>query len=347
MKDPATTVEPHYTLRQAVAKFFPGGPLTVASLCNEIQKGRLRATMPAGKLLVTETAIAEMLEKWRVQASNHTSLASERHRESSSGSSETERIERAQAAASAVITRQRNESSPITSTTSTSHQKATSRSSTKSLRLISKTTPRGLQITTIPDRYREADFELGRGKKLSDVTGANRRKYVVWRTSQLYRGRQLSDQTARHDLKTLRAAIRWYKREHDSSIVVPLVTMPQQSPPRMDYWLARDEVARRIKMARKSDRTKHVARMLLIGVYTGTRPGAILGRRRLPSPSNGFFDLEARVLHRAGSRSTRSNKCQPPAKIHARLIPHLRRWSFADKAHGIASVIHLSRRARH
>jgi hypothetical protein len=174
MKDPATTVEPHYTLRQAVAKFFPGGPLTVASLRNEIQKGRLRATMPAGKLLVTETAIAEMLEKCRVQASSHTSLASERHRESSSGSSETERIERAQAAASAVITRQRNESSPITSTTSTSHQKATSRSSTKSLRLISKTTPRGLQITTIPDRYREADFELGRGKKLSDVTGANR-----------------------------------------------------------------------------------------------------------------------------------------------------------------------------
>jgi Glyoxalase-like domain len=81
--------------------------------------------------------------------------------------------------------------------------------------------------------------------------------------------------------------------------------------------------------------------------HEGTRPGAILGLRWLPSPSNGFFDLEARVLHRAGSRSTRSNKRQPPAKIHARLIPHLRRWSSADKAHGIASVIHLSRRARH
>jgi integrase len=40
--------------------------------------------------------------------------------------------------------------------------------------------------------------------------------------------------------------------------------------------------------------------MLLIGVYTGTRPGAILGLRWLPSPTNGWFDLDAGVLHRAG-----------------------------------------------
>jgi hypothetical protein len=71
-----------------------------------------------------------------------------------------------------------------------------------------------------------------------------------------FRG-NISDQTARHDLKTLRAAIRWYKREHDSSLVVPLVTMPGKAQPRMDYWLSRDEVARRIRIARKSRQTRH------------------------------------------------------------------------------------------
>jgi len=178
------------------------------------------------------------------------------------------------------------------------------------------------------------------GKKLEHITGTNCRKYVTWRIAQVVRGRNISDQTARHDLKTLRAAIRWYKREHDTSLVVPLVTMPGKAPPRMDYWLSRDEVARRVRIARKSPRTKHVARMLLIGCYTGTRPGAIFRLRWLASPTNGWFDLDAGVLHRAGSGAKRSKKRQPPARIHARLLPHLRRWRAADFAHGIAAVIH-------
>ena len=98
MQHPLRSVEPLYTLKQATEKFFPNGPLTVASLRNEIRKGRLQATMPAGKLLVTEQALVEMLERCRVQRS---------HRDSSSsapsvgarpcGLSEMERIERAQA----------------------------------------------------------------------------------------------------------------------------------------------------------------------------------------------------------------------------------------------------------
>jgi integrase len=180
------------------------------------------------------------------------------------------------------------------------------------------------------------------GKKLEHITGTNCRKYVTWRTAQMVRGgtRHVSDQTARHELKTLRAAIRWFKREHDSSLAVPMVTMPPKAQPRTDYWLSRAEVARRIRAARRSPYTRHVARMLLIGVYTGTRPGAILGLRWLPSPSNGWFDLDAGVLHRAGTKARLSRKRQPPAKIHARLLPHLRRWRARDTANGIAAVVH-------
>jgi len=179
------------------------------------------------------------------------------------------------------------------------------------------------------------------GKPIAEVNGINCRAYVKWRTAQTYgtTRRTVSDQTARHDLKSLRAAIRWYKREVDTSIVVPTVSMPSKAPARMDYFLTRDEVAARIRAARKSRRTHHVARMLLIGWYTGTRPGATLALRWVASPTAGWFDLANGVLHRRGSMTRISNKRQPPARIHARLLPHLRRWYQADTAKGFTHVI--------
>jgi hypothetical protein len=80
--------------------------------------------------------------------------------------------------------------------------------------------------------------------------------------------------------------------------------------------------------------------MLLIGIYTGTRPGAILALRWLASIDAGWFDLGAGVLYRTGSKVRQSKKRQPPAKIHGRLMPHLRRWCAADMALGITSVVH-------
>jgi integrase len=123
-------------------------------------------------------------------------------------------------------------------------------------------------------------------------------------------------------------------------LLTPTVSLPKKAPPRVGYFLERSEVAARIRAARRSPHTQHVARMLLIGVYTGTRPGAILALRWSPSVDSGWFDLDAGVLHRTGSKIRQSKKRQPPARIHARLMPHLRRWRAADLGHGIASVIH-------
>lgn len=178
------------------------------------------------------------------------------------------------------------------------------------------------------------------GKKLADVNGRNCRGYVAWRTRQMNGGRQISEQTARHDLKTLRSAINWYHREHGPLPSVPRVTLPEKAPQRKDYWLTRDQVAARIRAARKSARTAHVARVLLIGVYTGTRPGAILDLKWLPSAIGGWFDLDECVLHRRGPNARRSKKRQPPARIHSRLVPHLQRWRAQDLARGITAVIH-------
>jgi len=183
-------------------------------------------------------------------------------------------------------------------------------------------------------------LEWWAGKKLVDVNGNNCRAYVRWRTAQRYRGRLISDQTARHDLKTLRSAINWYHREHGPLPTVPKLTLPARAAQRQDYWLTRGEVAARIRAALANPRTRHVARVILIGVYTGTRPGAILKLMWMPSAAGGWFDLETAVLHRRGRSSRQTSKRQPPARIHAKLMPHLRRWRALDLSRGITSVIH-------
>lgn len=173
-------------------------------------------------------------------------------------------------------------------------------------------------------------------KTLADVHAENCDLYVKWRVKQ-----GVSDQTARHDLKTLRAAIRHYHAsKHGPLTAVPIVTLPQKRPAMLDYWLTRKQIADRIRAARKRPRCKHLIRMYLIGVYSGTRPGAVKKLRWVPSTEGGWFDLETETLHRRGRGTAESNKRQPHARIHDRLLPWLRRWRAADMAEGITHVIH-------
>jgi len=107
-------------------------------------------------------------------------------------------------------------------------------------------------------------------KTLADVSGKNCRDYVMWRTAQRHRHgkhpKPISEQTARHELKTLRTAINWYHGEHGPLPSVPKVTLPQKKLQRPDYYLSRKEAAARIRAARSSPRLHHVARLILIGI---------------------------------------------------------------------------------
>lgn len=168
-------------------------------------------------------------------------------------------------------------------------------------------------------------------KTLANVRGASCRAYVAWRTAQrvLNAKRNVSAATARHELKTMRAAINHWHREHGPLPSVPAVTLPEGAPPR-ESWITRDEAARAIRAARRTRQVGHIARVILIGVYTGTRPGALLGLGWLPSPTNGWFDLDAGLLYRRGTGARRTKKRQTPAKIPDRLLPHLKRWRRLD-----------------
>lgn len=160
-------------------------------------------------------------------------------------------------------------------------------------------------------------------RKVSDIKGQTCREFAKTKTPAL----------ARRELETLRAAVNYFHREYGLD-PVPAFTMPPK-PRARERWLTRNEAAALLWQARGAP---HVARFILIGLYTGTRSGAILGLSWLPSVNTGFVDMEAGVLYRSGSGQRQTKKRQPPVAIPARLMAHMKRWKAMDG--NIRHVIH-------
>jgi integrase len=175
-------------------------------------------------------------------------------------------------------------------------------------------------------------------KVLADIRAKTCDDYVAWRTAQKRkrrRGGLVSDQTARHELNLLSTAISYYHANYGPLTAIPVVTMPPMKGARVDYYLTRKEVAERIRAARRLRKCKHVIRALLIGIYTGTRPGAAQRLHWIPSTNGGWFDLDSGILHRRAEGEIESNKRQTPCRIHNRLLPWLRRWYRQDMIEGV------------
>lgn len=173
--------------------------------------------------------------------------------------------------------------------------------------------------TAAPERigYAIAALSTFWGKlPVSAIKGETCRRYA--------RQRKRSDATVRRELGVLRAAIGHCVRE-GYLLSAPAVTLPPK-PAAKERWLTRDEAAKLIRAARKLDRGAHLARFLLIGLYTGTRKGAILGLRFQPHVNGGWIDTEQGLLYRRGAGQRETKKRQPPARLPSRLLAHLRRW---------------------
>lgn len=130
--------------------------------------------------------------------------------------------------------------------------------------------------------------------------------------------------TIRRELGTLAAAITYCK---DEGYVVnpPKVHLPEKTEPK-DRWLTRDEAARLVWAAWRNPGSKHLARFILIGLYTGTRKTAILRMRFMPSTSGGWVDTERDQMYRRGRGETETKKKRPPIHLPRQLAAHLRRW---------------------
>ena len=145
------------------------------------------------------------------------------------------------------------------------------------------------------------------------ITKQTCRAYATWRDRK--------PGTVRREMTTLRAALN-FAFEEGRLTRVPHVELPEK-PDGKDRWLTHHEAARLLNAARtaRGDVRLYLPLFILIGLYTGARPGAILALRWTQ------VDIEAGRIDFApiGTRRTakRKVKGQP---IPGRLLPFLR-WA--------------------
>lgn len=126
---------------------------------------------------------------------------------------------------------------------------------------------------------------------------------------------------AASDLKILHAAtVYWHEHQKFGPLsVMPKFWRPDEPPPRERY-LTRQEAAKLLKAARPY---QHIRRLILLGLYTGSRPGVLLALKW------DQVDLNAGILIRKTGAQA-SNKKAPRVRLGRRILAHMRRWRKLD-----------------
>jgi integrase len=148
-------------------------------------------------------------------------------------------------------------------------------------------------------------------KKVADVSAKSCRTYAA--TKKL--------QGAGADLKFLKLAIAHWHREYGPLNSYPTFWRPQPNPAK-ERWLTRSEAARLLWEAKPY---LHLRRFILLGLYTGSRPGVLLALRW------DQIDLGSAVMSRLprGAKPD-PKKRAPKVKLGRRILAHMRRWKRLD-----------------
>jgi integrase len=162
------------------------------------------------------------------------------------------------------------------------------------------------------------------GKRVSEIAGPTCRAYALDRPAS----------AARRDLETLRAAVRYWHAHKHPLPVVPTVVLPDKVEGR-ERWLTRSEAAQLLRTAR---RAPHLARFILLGLYTGSRSGVLLGLEW------SWVDLNSGTMRRrAPGKAESKTKRTPRVRLGSRILAHLRRWRRLDDAK-VKRVVHYDGR---
>jgi integrase len=161
---------------------------------------------------------------------------------------------------------------------------------------------------------------------VADVKGETCRRYAKSRVRRFKDGtvQPIANGTTRRELGVLQAAITYCHKEGYVT-AAPIVTMPE-APENRDRWLTRDEAARLIWTAYRSDKGKHLARFILIALYTGTRKTAILNLGFMRNTAGGWIDTERGVIYRRGTDERVTKKRRKPIRLTRKLLAHCKRW---------------------
>jgi hypothetical protein len=177
---------------------------------------------------------------------------------------------------------------------------------------------------------------------LDRITGALCRDYAAWRHGQGQSNKGKGG-GAKRDLEDLRAAINHHAKEGLHRGIVRVV-LPERGKARQ-RWLTRAEAAqllwvcwrtREIQEGKPTGKhpLRHLCRFLVLGLYTGSRPGVLLTAAWERGPGVSHIDLERGLFHRHADARIETAKRQPSVKLAPRLAAHLARWRRMDGNHG-------------
>jgi integrase len=164
---------------------------------------------------------------------------------------------------------------------------------------------------------------------IGDLNGPLQERYAEERVMQ---------PSAFRDLKLLQAAINRCVKKTKGGIQPKFsATLPEAPKSRVRY-LTRDEAAKLLWTAwRERKATKlpgskgrhtlrHIARYILIGIYTGSRNGDICNASLIPAIDRGYVDLDRGIFKRKPDSKEATSKQQPTIPLPPRLLAHMRRW---------------------
>ena len=165
---------------------------------------------------------------------------------------------------------------------------------------------------------------------VGDLNGELQERYAIERVYQ---------PSAWRELKILAAAINRYLKKNVGGIQTRFSPVLPNAPEARERWLTRDEAAKLIRAAWRQKRetvvrgrrfslstSRHIARFILVGLYTGSRSGDISGAAVIPTIGRGYVDLERGIFKRRPDDKRATSKRQPTVPIPPRLLAHMRRW---------------------
>jgi integrase len=191
------------------------------------------------------------------------------------------------------------------------------------------------------------------GKTLGDIRRSTCTAYVAHRARQPVKtfkdpakARRVTPAAARRELEDLSAAVSYWAAEYPLTRK-PVFTYPPKTESPRDA-LSRDQVAALLRAARgwrnvdgrwratarstKSNRA-HLVRFVLLGVYTGSRPGVLPKLRWEASDDSAWVDLDRGWIFRRGRKEAdKPTKRRPLIRIPKRLLGHMHRWRRQDDA---------------
>lgn len=148
-------------------------------------------------------------------------------------------------------------------------------------------------------------------KSVADISVKSCREFVKTKTLP----------AAAADLKVLKAAVKHWNVEYGPLDFMPMFELPASGEPK-ERWLTYSEAAKLLWAAR---RYQHMRRLILLQLYTGSRPGVVLALQW------DQIDLKAGTLaRRRPGVAEGKKKRSPKVRLGRRILSHLRRWKRLD-----------------